>query len=59
MPAFLIYMSVYLEVHSSRAIQMLKYVDTVRSAAQQFGGMGWKTYNIQFHLKQAMNPTQS
>ena len=57
--AFLIYMSVYLEVHSDRAIQMLKYVDTIRSAAHQFGGMGWKTYDIQFRLKQAMNPTQS
>jgi len=32
--AFMVYMSVYLEVHGSRAIQMLKYMDIIRSAAQ-------------------------
>ena len=57
--AFLIYMSVYLEVHTSRAIELLKYTDIVRSAAQQFGGLGWRTYDIQFRLKQAMAPAQS
>ena len=56
---FLIYMSVYLEVHTTRAIKMLKYIDTVRSAARQFGGYGWRTYDEQFRLKQALNPTQS
>ena len=49
--AFLIYMSVYLEVHTTRAIEMLKYIDTVRSAARQFGGYGWRTYDEQFRLK--------
>ena len=39
--AFLIYMSVYLEVHTTRAIEMLKYMDTVRLEARQFGGYGW------------------
>ena len=57
--AFLIYMSVYLEVHNSRAIELVKYMDIVRSAAQQFGGLGWRTYDIQFRLKQAMAPAQS
>ena len=57
--AFLIYMSVYLEVHTSHAIELLKYTDIVRSAAQQFGGLGWRTYDIQFRLKQAMAPAQS
>ena len=44
-------MSVYLEVHSDRALKKLKYVDTIRSGAQQFGGMGWTTYDIQYRLK--------
>ena len=43
--AFLIYMSVYLENHATRAVEMLKYIDTVRSAARQFGGYGWWTYD--------------
>ncbi len=57
--AFMVYMSVYLEVHSTRAIEMLKYMDTIRSAAHQSGGMGWRTYDEQFRLKQAVNPAQS
>ena len=57
--AFMIYMSVYLEVHMNRAIEMLKYMDIVRSAANQFTGQGWRTYDIQFRLKQAMNPAHS
>lgn len=57
--AFIIFMSVYLEVHNDRAIEMLQYMDIVRSAAQQYGGMGWRTYDIQFRLKQSMQPSKS
>ena len=32
-------------------------MDTIRSAAQQFGGLGWRTYDEQFRLKQAVFPS--
>ena len=57
--AFMVYMSVYLEVHGSRAIEMLKYMDIIRGAAQQFGGKNWIIYDEQFRIKQARYPTKS
>ena len=37
---FLVYMSIYLERHPGRAVELLKYMDMVRGAARNNGGYG-------------------
>eukprot|EP00057_Strongylocentrotus_purpuratus_P007296 XP_011661770.1 PREDICTED: uncharacterized protein LOC105437170 [Strongylocentrotus purpuratus] len=56
--AFLVFASIYTEKHVVRALEMYKYMDTVRTAAR-FGGNGWHTYDLQFRLRQAREPTRS
>ena len=56
--AFLIYASIYLERHTSRAREMLKYIDIVRSITR-FGGYNWRTYDVQFRSRQARQPQRS
>ena len=56
--AFLVFASIYTEKHIVRALEMFKYMDTVRTAAR-FGGYGWRTYDAQFRLRQAREPTRS
>ena len=55
--AFLIYMSIYLQKYPTHAPQMLKYLKTLRSAART--GNGWLTYDEQFRLRRAVNPSMS
>ena len=57
--AFLVFASIYLMRHSDRARQLLKYADTIRSAAFRRVGFGWRDYDIQFRLRQARMPTRS
>ena len=56
--AFLVYASVYAERHVSRARELFKYMDVVRSAAR-FPGYGWRAYDTQFRLRQEREPTRS
>ena len=56
--AFLVFASKYAEKHIVRVLEMFKYMDTVRTAAR-FGGFGWRTYDAQFRLRQAREPTRS
>ena len=57
--AFLIFASIYLMRHPTRARQLLKYADIVRSAAFRRVGYGWRDYDIQFRLRQARMPSRS
>ena len=57
--AFLIFSSVYLQVHPQRAQDMLKYMYVIRTAASRFGGWGWKTYDQQFRMRQQHHPHRS
>ena len=57
--AFHTFMAIYLTKHPGRAIEMLKYIETIRLAAIQFAGAGWKKYDEQFRLQQESNPSNS
>ena len=56
---FLVYISIYLERHPGRALELLKYMDMVRGAARNNGGYGWRDYDVQFRLRQARSPARS
>jgi len=57
--AFLVFSSIYLMQHADRARQLLKYADTIRSAAFRRVGFGWRDYDVQFRLSQARMPARS
>ena len=57
--AFLVFSSIYLMRHADRARQLLKYADTIRSAAFRRVGFGWRDYDVQFRLRQARMPARS
>ncbi|XP_033749321.1 uncharacterized protein LOC117334012 [Pecten maximus] len=57
--AFLIYTSIYLVKWPERAQELIKYMSTVRFAAKNFNGFGWKNYDVQFRLRQARNPLRT
>ena len=52
-------MTIYLQQHTQRYAELLKYCEVVRTASIQFGGMGWKMYDQQFRLKQERTPSRS
>ena len=54
--AFLVLISVYIKKHADAMQGLLKYMSIVRLAASRHMGMGWKTYDEQFRMKQARNP---
>ena len=54
--AFLIYCSIYTTVHPHRMQQLLKYMHDIRLGAQKSNG--WATYDQQFRLRMAHNPSQ-
>ena len=37
----------------------VKYAETVKTASLQFPGFGWRSYDKQFRLRQAVNPARS
>ena len=57
--AFHTYMAIYLAKQPARAIEMLKYIETIRLAASQFPGVGWRHYDEQFRLQLESNPSSS
>ncbi|KAK6179792.1 hypothetical protein SNE40_012069 [Patella caerulea] len=57
--AFLIYLSIYSSVHPTKFQDMLKYISTIRLGASRIRTMGWKTYDEQFRLKLANDPSGS
>ena len=57
--AFHTFMSIYLVKHPNRFAELLKYAETVRMAAMQFPGFGWRRYDKQFRLGQEAHPSRS
>lgn len=57
--AFLIFASIYTTAHPSAIPGIFKYMHTVRLGAKRAGGLGWKSYDIQFRLKKEKNPALS
>lgn len=55
--AFIIFASIYLEGHPTKALDLLKYMNDVRLAAARSSGLGFKEYDQQFRLKLAKNPS--
>lgn len=56
--AFIIYMAIFTQRHD-RGQELLKYMSVVRLAAKSFRGIGWKSYDEQFRLRQARQPERS
>ena len=52
-------MSIFLERHASKAIEMIRYVDLIRKLAHRFNGKGWIQYDKEFRMGQAVNPQRS
>ena len=57
--AFIVYISIYSAVHTSKFQALLKYMHDVRLGASRIKGLGWKEYDEQFRLKMSVNPTKS
>ena len=55
--AFLIFISIYCTVHHDKLHQLLKYMNTIRTAAKRCGpfNFGWRDYVEQFRLKMDMD----
>ena len=57
--AFLIFSAVYLRAHPHRTQELLKYCNIVRTAAARHSGFGWRKYDIQFRMRQHIQPHRS
>ncbi|KAJ8319735.1 hypothetical protein KUTeg_002713 [Tegillarca granosa] len=57
--AFLIFTSVYCHAHPSRFLEFLKYMHDIRLGASRIRGMGWRSYDEQFRLRKAVDPSSS
>ena len=57
--AFLVFSSIYLSAHPSKATELLKYASIVRDAAARFYGWGWRIYDVQFRHRQQRAPNRS
>ena len=54
--AFLIYMSLLVTKKPVLSAQLIRYMAVIREAAQVRVDFTWRTYDIQFRLRQAANP---
>ena len=54
--AFIRYIAVYCDKNPAKIVAVCRYFDTVRLAADKFGGLGWRAYDEQFRLLVAENP---
>ena len=54
--AFIIFMSVYIVSHSQEAPNLLKYMYNIREAASKRAGFAWRSYDVQFQLRQEVSP---
>ncbi|KAJ8320014.1 hypothetical protein KUTeg_001601 [Tegillarca granosa] len=53
--AFILFMHVYLQRYPNRALELTQYIAIIRDAAKRTGGLGWRDYDEQFRLRQAIN----
>ena len=51
--AFTAYMLVIVAVHPTRALELLKYLQTISKAVTKFKGLAWLTYDEQFRRRAA------
>lgn len=55
--AFLVFMSIYVQAHPSSATSLIKYMSIVRLGAARTKSLGFKSYDEQFRVKKAKNPS--
>lgn len=55
--AFLVFSSIYLTKFPEHTQAILKYMNTIRTAAQRSPNLNWLNYDIQFRLKRSRNHT--
>ncbi|KAK3104774.1 hypothetical protein FSP39_009871 [Pinctada imbricata] len=55
--AFLVFMSIYVQAHPSSATNLIKYMSNVRLGANRTKDLGFKSYDEQFRIKKAKNPS--
>ena len=53
-----IFAGVYLSGHPAKAIELLKYIQSVRMGASR-GAVWWKEYDVQYRLRKAQYPASS
>ena len=53
------FMSIFVTKHLTRCAELLKYAEIIRTASIQYPGLGWRTYDEQFRLKQESDPGRS
>lgn len=54
--AFLIFMHVYLRKYPEKTLELIQYMTIIRDAASRCQGAGWRIYDEQFRLRQAICP---
>lgn len=57
--AFLVFSSIYLAKFPDHTQAILKYMNTIRTAAQRSSNLNWLNYDIQFRLKRSRNHTRN
>ncbi|CAC5417238.1 unnamed protein product [Mytilus coruscus] len=57
--AFIIFTSIYCNLHPGRFQELLKYMSIIRLGAKRCNNLGWKHYDEQFCLRKAFDPTGS
>ena len=57
--AFLIFSSIFVEAHPTRAQELLRYAHLIRTIHARFGGWGWRSYDQQFRMRQESHPQNS
>ena len=56
---FLIFSSIFVEAHPTRAQELLRYAHLIRTIHARFGGWGWRSYDQQFRMRQESHPQNS
>ena len=57
--AFLVFISIYGAAHPAKVLDLIKYMSTIRLGASRNRGLGFRSYDDQFRLKKAFNPSSS
>ncbi|CAC5411629.1 unnamed protein product [Mytilus coruscus] len=57
--AFIIFTSIYCNLHPERFQELLKYMSIIRLGAKRCNNLGWKHYDEQFRLRKAIDPNGS
>ena len=52
---FYYFCNLYNQRHPGRVSELVQYMFVIRDAARKFPGMGWRNYDEQFRLRQAIS----